>query len=195
MTRAGTGTAGSKGRARINSGWFWLGAICVALSRNPTLPVYSRTAMRRAAFAWHLIASPFGTIEPAVLRYGVQRVGTAIPHPPARADQFRSARVRGDRLGDAGGPAAALPRVNRDRKGDRLVRAAPARLPQRVDADPPATTPAPADTPPGIDMPLRAPSAHGEIISSPFSVARPRLDDQRFAFLSKYIVLSPIGMI
>ena len=31
----------------------------------------------------HLLASPFGTIEPATFSYGIRPIGTAMPRPPA----------------------------------------------------------------------------------------------------------------
>lgn len=105
----------------------------------------------------HLIASLFGTIEPAIFSYGVRPVGTAIPPPPAV--MLISVDPR---------PLAAIPQplhesVNRHRKGDRRAALVePARLPHRVDAvaispplDAKAAPPLATAMPPGgaIDAP------------------------------------------
>jgi hypothetical protein len=106
--------------------------------------------------------------EPAILSYGVQPVGTAIPRPPAivliNFDPRTLAAIDWVMPADPQ-PHFVYPSVNRDRKGGRLLRAAPAPVnpaglpqPQRVDADPPATTPAP-ETAPATDMQAPAPAA------------------------------------
>ena len=69
---------------------FWLGAFCAALM--PTAIGYQDIV---ALVTWqpaaahhthrHLIASPFGTIEPATFNYGHRPICTAIPRPPTRA--------------------------------------------------------------------------------------------------------------
>jgi hypothetical protein len=88
----------------------------------------------------HLIASPFGTIEPAILSYGVQPVGTAIPRPPAivliNFDPRTLAAIDWVMPADPQ-PHFVYPSVNRDRKGGRLLRAAPAPVKSR-DATPDA---------------------------------------------------------
>jgi hypothetical protein len=107
-----------------------------------------------------LIASPFGTIEPATFSYGVRPIGTAIPRPPAVVlINFDSRALESSDWAMPGEPQFAYPSVNRDHKGDRLAAAAPVnpgRLPQLQPIDavpaaqpihPPATTPAPANTP------------------------------------------------
>jgi hypothetical protein len=128
------GTARTKGRARGNSGWFWLGTVCMALA--PTSfgsdDIGGLFAHRGGAAHHsheHLIASPFGTIEPAILSYGVQPVGTAIPRPPAivliNFDPRTLAAIDWVMPADPQ-PHFVYPSVNRDRKGGRLLRAAPA---------------------------------------------------------------------
>jgi len=166
-TRAGMGTAGTKGRARRNTGWFWLGAICVALAptsfgSDDIAGLFAQRGAPQHHLHEHLIASPFGTIEPAIFSYGVQPVGTAIPRPPAivpiKFDPRALAAIDWAMPAD---PRSHLvyPSVNRNRKGDRVLRAAPAPVsparlsqPQRVDADRPPTMPAPADPPPATEM-------------------------------------------
>jgi hypothetical protein len=161
-TRAGMVTAGTKRRARRNSSWFWLSAVCVALAPTPFgLDDIAALLRHRADAAHHshehLIASPFGTIEPAIFSYDVRPVGTAIPRPPAIVlINFDPRALTSIDWAMPGGPQPhfVYPSVDRDRKGDRLRLAAPAagnpaRLPQPqpVDAGPPSTPPAPALSP------------------------------------------------
>lgn len=74
---------GGAGSAR-----FWFSAFFIALM--PSSAGYQDIAamlLHRPAVSLssprHLIASPFGTIEPATYRYGVHPIGTAMPQPPA----------------------------------------------------------------------------------------------------------------
>src|SRR5580700_847254 len=82
MTASRTRALGAR-----HSSHFWLGAFCVALL--PTVIGYQDIAAmvaRQPAAEHHahrhLIASPFGTIEPATFSYGHRPIGTAIPRPP-----------------------------------------------------------------------------------------------------------------
>ena len=124
----------------------------------------------------HLIASPFGTIEPAAFRYGIHPIGTAIPRPPAivliNFDRGALGAEAWSEVAPVEPRRAArivYPTVNRARKGNRLPFAVPAAAPinpaslpqlQRIDAAPaarlrppapvpaaPATAPAPAAKP------------------------------------------------
>jgi hypothetical protein len=125
---------------------FWLGAFCIAMM--PTSVGYQDIAALVSHRAGppphshrHLLASPFGTIEPATFSYGIRPIGTAIPRPPAielvnfdpRAGQARiwplDQPVRMQRSAEFN-----YPKVNRERKGDRLPIAHPATAP----ASPPA---------------------------------------------------------
>ena len=163
--RAGMGIAGTKGRTRRRSRRLWIGAVCMALAPTSfgSNDIDGLLAHRGGAAHHsheHLTAAAFGTIEPAIFSYGVQPVGTAIPRPPAivliNFDPRALASIDWTRDPQ---PPLAYPGVNRDRKGDRLLRAAPAPVnpaplpqPQRADVDPPATTAAPAGTPPETHM-------------------------------------------
>jgi Cell Wall Hydrolase len=113
-----------------SSGRFWLSAFCVALM--PTSIGYQDIAAllggQPAAVSSqaHLIASPFGTIEPATFHYGVSPIGTAMPEPPAvvRVNVDPRGLVTntwsiGDPLSDVDAPQVAYPTVNRKHKGDR----------------------------------------------------------------------------
>ena len=114
-----------------SSGRFWLGAFCVALM--PTSIGYQDIAALLArqpaaipAHA-HLIASPFGTIEPATFRYGIRPIGTVMPEPPAIVRVNFDPRSLdsgawsiGEPLAEAQAPQIVYPTVNRKLKGDRL---------------------------------------------------------------------------
>ncbi len=152
-----------------SSASFWLSAFCLALM--PTSIGYQDLAAliaHRPVIARdlrdHLIASPFGTIEPATYSYA-RPIGTAMPEP------FGFQNVNFDpRSVDANAwridaplnrPARQFtyPSVNRVHKGDRLPSNAPASAPaqpaslpqlQPIDAPPavePAAPPAPVVTP------------------------------------------------
>jgi len=110
---------------------FWLGAFCVALM--PTVIGYQDIAAmvaRPPAAAHrthrHLIASPFGTIEPATFTYGHRPIGTAMPRPPqAVAVNFDPRSLDDnspvDQPAEELAAQAADPAINRDLKGDRLA--------------------------------------------------------------------------
>src|ERR1700685_2971065 len=66
---------------------FWLCAFCAALMATAigSHGIAPLVAQRPSAVHHthrHLIASPFGTIEPATFSYGHRPIGTAIPRPP-----------------------------------------------------------------------------------------------------------------
>jgi hypothetical protein len=135
------------------SGRFWFSAFCVALM--PTSIGYQDIAAlltrQPAALSApaHLIASPFGTIEPATFRYGIRPIGTAMPQPPAivrvnfdpgalDADAWSI----GEPLNEADAPPIVYPIVNRKLKGDRLpvANSAPAAAAvSQLDAEVPAS--------------------------------------------------------
>jgi len=123
------------------SGRFWLSAFCVALM--PTSIGYqdiaALTARQPAAAAphAHLIASPFGTIEPATFRYGIRPIGTTMPEPPAIVlvnfdprSLDTDAWSIGEPLNDEQAPQIVYPTINRKLKGDRqpIANSAPAAL-------------------------------------------------------------------
>jgi Cell Wall Hydrolase len=139
---------------------FWLSAFCAALM--PTSIGYQHLSTllsrhRSVSYNWgeHLIASPFGTIEPATFRYA-RPIGTAMPKPPG----FQLVNY------DPGAPGAnvwsidrpltarparriAYPMVNRRLKGDRLSSAAIAPASAKAESAPhvkPVTAP-PASPP------------------------------------------------
>ncbi len=157
------------GASPSSSASFWLSAFCLALM--PTSIGYQDLAALIAhrpgiAREWrdHLIASPFGTIEPATYSYA-RPIGTAIPEPLGfQTVNFdpRSLDANAWRI-DAplNRPAKQIeyPSVHRARKGDRLpsnvpapAPAQPASLPQLqpISIPPavaPAAPPAPVVTP------------------------------------------------
>ena len=80
----------------------------------------------------HLIASPFGTIEPATFSYGIRPIGTAMPEPPAIVQVNFDPRSLdsnvwsiGEPLSEAGVPPVVYPTVNRKLKGDARQPASP----------------------------------------------------------------------
>ena len=167
---------------------FWLGAFCIALM--PTAFGYqdiaAMVAHQSAAVHHahrHLIASPFGTIEPATFSYGHHPIGTAMPRPPEVAAVSFDPRSMADTTESidrrpATEAVAELPNpaINRDLKGDRLPTAESASV-----AVEPASTAAPpaAVARVGTDLPAEIPPA-GQIESSesqqsllaPFSFAQ-----------------------
>jgi hypothetical protein len=149
---------------------FWFGAFFFALM--PTSVGYQDLAAllsQQPSFAQHvrdhLIASPFGTIEPATFSYG-RPIGTSMPEPlgyqtvnfdPSSLDR---SNFQVDAPLNAPGPALEYPTVNRARKGDRLPMAVPAPEPLQelapVDAVPtvqPVLSPSPAPAP---KLPLKS---------------------------------------
>jgi spore germination cell wall hydrolase CwlJ-like protein len=105
---------------------FWLGAFCAALM--PTAIGYQDIV---ALVTWqpaaahrthrHLIASPFGTIEPATFNYGHHPIGTAIPRPPTVMTVNLDPQSVDQPAAAEEATQVASPGVNRTLKGDRLA--------------------------------------------------------------------------
>ena len=142
---------------------FWFSAFCIALM--PTSVGYQDIASliareRGATTSWHLIASPFGTIEAATFNY-TRPIGTAIPEPvgfvnvnfdPRSLDAY-SWKI--DEPLNAPQPRQIeYPTVDRTHKGDRL----------------PASSAAPAPSLPQL-QPIGAPAAPS--VSTPASPPTP----------------------
>jgi len=188
---------------------FWLGAFCAALM--PTSVGYQDIAAllsaRPAALHArpHLIASPFGTIEPATFRYGIRPIGTAMPQPPAiELVNFDPGAVDANAWSisqpfDAGPRPVAYPTVNRRLKGDRLpssdsapAGSVPESLPQLQPIDAAPATPAlrpPAPPAPPVPRPARpdhaqapAPADIGELPPEVPASGEIGADDGRSAF-------------
>jgi hypothetical protein len=131
-------TLGSNGATR-----FWFCAFLLALM--PTTIGYQDVAALLAhqpavpshPSHRHLIASPFGTIEPTTYRYGIHPIGTAMPQPPAITLVNYDPRSVDAEVWSLGEPLREqlvqidYPTVNRKGKSDRLPSASSA---------PPATT-------------------------------------------------------
>jgi spore germination cell wall hydrolase CwlJ-like protein len=180
-----------------HSSHFWLGAFCVALM--PTAFGYQDIAAmvaRQPAAAHHthrhLIASPFGTIEPATFSYGHRPIGTAMPRPPEVLTVNFDPRSLADNTSSIGqAPATELaaqmanPTINRDLKGDRLpspesavvasevaqttvVAAQPTAAVARIDAD------FPAEIPPAGH--IESPESQQSLLT-PFSLAEARVEE------------------
>ena len=67
---------------------FWLSAFCMAvvptsIGSQDIAAVIAHRASSPQQSRRHLLASPFGTIEPATFSYGIRPIGTAMPRPPA----------------------------------------------------------------------------------------------------------------
>jgi hypothetical protein len=149
---------------------FYFGAFLLALM--PTSIGYQDLAALFAQQAglsqnWreHMIASPFGTVEPAIFTYG-RPVGTSIPEPlgfqlasfdPDTADA-NDWRIDAPLNAIAAPPARATveyPAVNRRLKGDRQpVNAAPETMPQLQPINAPVAPSAPALTPTPLPPPM-----------------------------------------
>jgi len=74
----------------------------------------------------HLIASPFGTIEPATFSYGHRPIGTAMPRPPVVVQVNLDPRSLGGNTWSLDQPPEAAtqmayPTIDRTLKGDRLA--------------------------------------------------------------------------
>jgi hypothetical protein len=130
----------------------------------------------------HLIASPFGTIEPTTYRYGIHPIGTAMPQPPAiQLVNFNPRSVDAE-VWSLGAPLREqsvhvdYPTVNRKGKSDRLpsARSAPsaalsqsAPQSQHVNAAPaaPIAQPAAPSAKP-VALPV-APAPHAQAAAAP----------------------------
>jgi hypothetical protein len=164
---------------------FWFSAFCIALM--PTSIGYQDLAAmlahrphlpRRAPT--HLLASPFGTIEPARFSYGIRPIGTAIPRLPGielinfdpRAVETTAWPIDSPVSEQ---PQIVYPAVNRARKGDRLPAADnppasidPASLPQ---LQPIESKPAPLPLQPPA-VPLAPRPTHAEVPSAAPQIAK-----------------------
>jgi Cell Wall Hydrolase len=156
---------------------FWFSACCVALM--PTSIGYQDLAAllsrgRAAPSQWHLIASPFGTVEAATFRYS-RPVGSAIPEPlglqtvnfdPRSLDAF-SWKVD-EPLNVRPAHQIEYPTVDRRHKGDRLPASSIAPLaPVAV----PASAPVPAQAPVQVPAPSAAPPVAAQQQAAPIAPA------------------------
>ncbi len=138
---------------------FWFSAFCVALM--PTSVGYQDLAalvahQRGAATSWHMIASPFGTVEAATFSYS-RPIGSAIPEPPGFQPVNFDPRSLDAYAWKIDEPPTArharqieYPLVNREHKGDRLpasdiapAPSNPASLPAVQPGEPSAAAPQP----------------------------------------------------
>ena len=172
MVASRIGVAGACCSAR-----FWFSACCIALM--PTSIGYQDLAALIARghatpAQWHLIASPFGTVEAATFRYS-RPVGSAIPEPlgfqtvsfdPRSLDAF-SWKVD-EPLTVRPTHQIEYPTVDRRHKGDRL--------PARTNAPPPAPVSAPvpgpvsAPVPAPVSAPILSPAAAPSATAQPSAV-------------------------
>ena len=164
---------------------FWLGAFCAALMPTAigyqdivALATWQPAAAHRTQR--HLIASPFGTIEPATFNYGHRPIGTSIPRPPAVMTVNLDPRSV-DQAAAEEATQVASPEVNRTLKGDRLALAAggdaaevTASLPQRQSAD--AALAAQVVHPLMIAPPQASAAAPGAPAEAPAAAAVARID-------------------
>ena len=137
---------------------FWFSAFCAALM--PTSVGYQDLAalvahQRGAATSWHMIASPFGTVEAATFSYS-RPIGSAIPQPLGFLTVNFEPRSLDAYAWKIDEPPTArharqieYPLVNRAHKGDRLPAAKiapapgnPASLPQLQPVGAPNAAPA-----------------------------------------------------
>ena len=168
---------------------FWLSAFCIALVptsigyQDVTALLSHRPVAPRQSHR-HILASPFGTIEPATFSYGIRPIGTAIPQPPAAELVNFDPRAGQARVWSLDHPVRMqrsakfnYPTVNRERKGDRLpiahpqaAPAKPASLPQLqpISAPPEAE---PSSAPPAPAIPPIVPHAQAPSLAPPATVA------------------------
>jgi Cell Wall Hydrolase len=174
---------------------FWLSAFCIALMptsigyQDIAALVSHRTGVPQHSHR-HLLASPFGTIEPATFSYGIRPIGTAIPRPPAIELVNFDPRVGRALMSSLDRPVRTqraakfiYPKVNRERKGDRLpvahpvaAPAKPASLPQlqpisAPSAAEPVQPPMTPAAPHGPGLPAVAPHAQGPAPALPHVIA------------------------
>jgi spore germination cell wall hydrolase CwlJ-like protein len=166
---------------------FWLSAFCIALMPSSVghQDIAALISHRAAPQSHrHLLASPFGTIEPATFSYGVRPIGTAMPRPPAIELINFDSRAGGAQVWSLDRPVRLrqrseefnYPTVNRARKGDRLPIAHPAVAPakpvslpqlQPISASPvaePLRPPATPVAPPAL-LPPVAPHAQARSVT------------------------------
>ena len=127
---------------------FWLSAFCMAVvpssigSQDIAALIAHRAGSPQQHSHRHLLASPFGTIEPATFSYGIRPIGTAMPRPPAVELVNFDPRAGKARVWSLDQPVRLqqrsaefnYPKVNRERKGNRLPIAHPVAAP----ANPPS---------------------------------------------------------
>src|SRR5277367_511069 len=141
---------------------FWLSACCAALM--PTSIGYQDLAAliahepgATAGWGTHLIASPFGTIEPATFSYS-RPIGTAIPDPlgnfqtvnfdPRSLDAF-SWKID-EPVTTRPAHQMDYPSVNRENKGDRLPVGNLSPAPAQSATPPPLQSISAPDTAPAV---------------------------------------------
>jgi len=167
--------------SRYGSTRFWLSAFCIGLM--PSSVGHQDIAALISHHApphshRHLLASPFGTIEPATFSYGIRPIGTAIPRPPAIELINFDPRAGGARVWSLDRPVHLrqrsaefnYPKVNRARKGDRLpiahpviAPANPVSLPQlQPISAPPAAEPIRPPMTPAAPPPLPPVAPHAQ---------------------------------
>ena len=168
--------------SRYGSTRFWLSAFCIALmpssiGHQDIAALLSHRAPPHSHR--HLLASPFGTIEPATFSCGIRPIGTAIPRPPAIELIDFDPRTGGAQVWSLGQPVRLrhrsaqfdYPEVNRARKGDRLPIAHPALAPakpvslpqlQPISAPPAAEPIRPPVTPAASPAPLPPVAPHAQ---------------------------------
>ena len=163
---------------------FWLSAFCMAvvptsIGSQDIAAVIAHRASSPQQSRRHLLASPFGTIEPATFSYGIRPIGTAMPRPPAVDLVNFDPRAGKARVWSLDQPVRLeqrsaefnYPKVNRERKGNRLpiahpvaAPANPPSLPQLQPISAPSTAepvhpPVAPEAPAGPALPPLAPHA------------------------------------
>ena len=160
---------------------FWFSAFCVALM--PTSIGYQDLAalIARAHATpaqWHLIASPFGTVEAATFRYS-RPIGSAVPEPlgfqqvnlDTRSLDAFSWKVD-EPLNVRPAHHIEYPTVDRQRKGNRLPASSIA--PPSAPAAAPAAAPVPVPVPPA--PPANAPPGAKDARAEPAAPAASNMD-------------------
>jgi spore germination cell wall hydrolase CwlJ-like protein len=171
------GTSRTRALEARHPAHFWLGAFCVALL--PTVIGYQDIAALTAKQPvvphhthLHLIASPFGTIEPATYSYGHRPLGTAMPQPPGvlavnvdpqMASRAMNRQLKGDRLPSTDSAALATGSIQTSAAAAPPATPAVIAAVARVDTDLPSEIPAAGqiDAPDGQQS-LLAPFAFAE---------------------------------
>lgn len=167
--------AASRIRSAGTSVPFWLGALGAALPPTSTgyqdlAAYFARQSHVSEGWGGHLIASPFGTIEPTTFNYA-RPIGTAMPKPPGALEANFDPRSlnagswrRAPPLADAAAPAQLrYPTVNRQRKADRLPTAAVSPVPRRASQPEPTSAPPLASPAPARAIESRSPPAQAAL--------------------------------